>query len=141
MIAAGGYDEAGVAADGEDNFPVPAAIAYWRNQQTPANNSRIFSGGEAHAYMTHHYLTQRFVIPIPDFWLVLLAIPVGKGLSLLLTQSFRRRWFVMTGVSTLGLGLLSLQGYVTAGVLIPWLLPSATVGTYLVLTLTRRNHA
>ncbi len=141
VIAAGGYDEAGVAADGEDNFPVPAAIAYWRQQHTPTNNSRIFSGGEAHAYMTHHYLTHRFVIPIPDLWLVLVAIPVGKGLSLLLNQLAKRRWLITLGMATLGCGLVSLQVYVTAGVLLPWLLPTATVWTYTLLTFMRRNHA
>lgn len=141
MIVPGGYDEAGVAMNGEDNFPVPGAIAYWRNQETPVNNSRIFSGGEAHAYMTHHYLTHRFVIPIPDLWLVLAVIPVGKGLSLLLSQPSRCRWLITSGLLPLGFGLVSLQGYITAGVLIPWFLPSATIGTYLVLTLIRRNHA
>jgi len=141
MIAAGGYDEAGVAKDSEDNFPVPAAIAYWRNQQTPANTSRIFSGGEAHSYMTHHYLTHRFVIPIPDFLLVLLVIPVGKGVSLILTQSSKRRWLVTAAIVLLGFGLISLQMYVTAGVLIPWLLPSVTIWTYTLLTLKRRKHA
>ncbi|MDA0211257.1 MAG: CHASE2 domain-containing protein [Cyanobacteria bacterium FC1] len=140
MIAPGGYDEAGVATNGEDNFPVPGAIAYWRNQETPVNNSRIFSGGEAHAYMTYHYLTHRFVIPIPDLWLVLAAIPVGKGLSLLLSQPSRCRWLITAGILPLGFGLVSLQGYITAGVLVPWFLPSATIGTYLVLTLIRRNH-
>ncbi|MBL1177177.1 CHASE2 domain-containing protein [Pantanalinema sp. GBBB05] len=141
MIAAGGYDEAGVAADGEDNFPVPAAITYWRNQPTPTNDSRIFSGGEAHAYMTHHYLTHRFVIPIPDLWLVLIVIPVSKGLSLLLSQSSKRRWLILSGIAPLGFGLISLQVYITAGVLIPWLLPSITIWTYTVLTLQQRNHA
>jgi len=141
MITAGGYSEAGAASDGEDNFPVPAAIAYWRSQQNPVDDNRILSGGEAHAYMTHHYLTQRFVIPIPDVWLVLAVIPIGKGLSLLLTQPSRRKWLLVVVAVTFGFSWVSLQLYITANVLIPWLLPVVTVWTYPLLKFVRRNNA
>jgi len=140
MIVAGGYSEAGATFEGEDNFPLHAAIAYWRSQQTPPNDNPIFPGGEAHAYMTHHFLTQRLVMPIPGFWLVLAVIPLGKGLSLLLAQR-HRRWMAIGVAATMGYGLVSLQLYLVPGILMPWLLPSATIWIYLLLALMRSNHA
>jgi len=41
----------------------------------------------------------------------------------------------------MGYGLVSLQLYLVPGILMPWLLPSATIWIYLLLALMRRNHA
>jgi hypothetical protein len=140
MITAGEYSEAGAGFEGEDNFPIPAAIADWRSQQVPPNHNPNISGGEVHAYMTHHFLTHRFVVPMPDIWLVLLVIPLGKGLALLFATHAKTQWnFVLMG-ATIGYGLISLQLYLVPGLLLPWLLPSATVWAYLILTFLRRNH-
>lgn len=141
MIVAGGYSEAGAGFEGEDNFPLPAAIAYWRSQQTPPSDNPNLPGGDVHAYMTHHFLTHRFVLPIPDFWLVLAVIPLGKGLTLLLAKQHHRRWILIVAGATLSYGVLSLQLYLVPGMLLPWLVPSATVWTYLLLAFMRRNHA
>lgn len=140
MIAAGGYSEAGANFEGEDNFPLPPAIAYWRSQQQPPDENRVLPGGEAHAYMTHHFLTQRFVIPIPDLWMVLLTIPLGKALALYGSRGHKqRRVWLPLGI-TLGYGVLSLQAYLTAAVLLPWLLPTATLGMYVLSTGKREHH-
>ena len=94
MIAAGGYAEAGASKAGEDNFPVPAAVDYWRSnpsESTPPNMRGVFPGGEAHAYMIHHLLNQRLVVPIPDLWLVGLAALLGKGTALALEKGKKPR--------------------------------------------------
>ncbi len=54
---------------GEDNFAVPLAIAYWRNQE-PLANQQWFTGAESHAYMVQHLLNRQWVIPIPDLWML-----------------------------------------------------------------------
>ncbi|MDX2240702.1 MAG: CHASE2 domain-containing protein [Leptolyngbyaceae cyanobacterium bins.302] len=140
VIMAGGYSEAGGGYRGEDNFPLHPAIAYWRSQQTPPSDNPNLPGGEVHAYMTHHYLNHRFVIPIPDVWVVLAVIPIGKGLALLLATHQSQRWSLILVGTTVAYGLISLQLYLTPGVLLPWLLPSTTVWTYALLTFMRRNH-
>lgn len=138
IITAGGYSEAGAGFAGEDNFPLPAAIAYWRSQQTPPSDNPNFPGGESHAYMTHHFLNHRFVIPVPDVWMVLAVIPIAKGLALLFAQAQRQRIVVLVlGVSAIA-GFASLQLYLSPGILIPWLFPTTLVWSYLVLTFLRR---
>ncbi|MEO0538681.1 MAG: CHASE2 domain-containing protein [Cyanobacteria bacterium P01_A01_bin.123] len=131
IIAPGGYDEAGVNQEGEDNFPMPPAIAYWR-QQT-GNPNRGLTGGEAHSYMIHHYLNQHFIIPIPDTWMVLLTAACSKLLIVILpNQVFKSRW-QFTSVLALGTGVygvLSMQVYISGQLLLPWLLPSLIIWSY-----------
>ncbi|PJF38003.1 MAG: histidine kinase, partial [Phototrophicales bacterium] len=66
IVASGGYAQAGVTP-GADNFTPPLAVYYWRSRfnLAPHNRDR-FTGSEANAYMIHHLLTKRLVIPIPD---------------------------------------------------------------------------
>ncbi|WP_036028263.1 CHASE2 domain-containing protein [Leptolyngbya sp. PCC 6406] len=127
VIAAGGYYEAGLSRDGEDNLPLPPGMGYWRNR---LNIDRVgFTGGEAHAYMIHHLLTQRLVLPIPDLVLVLVAALVGKGWVIYCTPRSGQRWHIIAGLAagTALYGVLSLQLYISGAVLLPWLLPSLTV--------------
>jgi hypothetical protein len=131
MIIAGGYDEVG-----DDNWPLPAALVHWHGQ------SGILTGGQAHAYMTHHFLTDHLVMPIPDLWMVLVAAVGGKAIALGLGQRIRRypvqsRWIFATGAA--GYGLLCLQLYISGLILLPWSLPTLTMGLFL-LPLTRRKH-
>ncbi|WP_205369720.1 CHASE2 domain-containing protein [Thermoleptolyngbya sp. PKUAC-SCTB121] len=130
IVAAGGYEAAGLAPDGADNLVPPPALRYWRDRTLhPATH---FTGGEAHAYMTHHHLAHRLVVPIPDLWMILLAAVGGKALSLYLGDRPYPRRLVAAGLvaATAGYGLLSLQLYISAGVLLPWLLPSLAVWCY-----------
>ena len=132
IIASGGYPEAGVNP-GEDNFPVPLAVAYWRERfGLPSGSFHNFTGSEANAYMIHHLLTQRLVVPIPALWAIAVAALLGKGFTLLLRKQYRhrQRWAVgLTGVTLIS-GLVGLQLYLSAGILLPWLLPSATFLVY-----------
>jgi hypothetical protein len=160
LIAAGGYDEAGVAADGHDNFPLPLAVGYWRSHQNPPDPRQILPGGEAQAYMIHHLLNQRLVVPIPDLWLVVLAALLGKGTALLLKRvreerkndkqkllllvlpSARGTALLLLGGATTIYGLASLQLYISTAVLLPWVLPVSTFWTFIVLGLLKgKSHA
>ena len=134
IIAPGGYPQAGITP-GEDNFPVPLAISYWRERLGLASGSpHNFTGSEANAYMIHHLLTQRLVVPIPTLWAIAVAAFLGKGFTLLLQKQYHQRQqsaVGLTGVTAIsGLGLVGLQLYLSAGILIPWLLPSATFLVY-----------
>ncbi len=133
IIAPGGYPQAGVTP-GADNFPVPLAVAYWRERLGLASgSSHNFTGSEANAYMIHHLLTQRLVVPIPALWAIAVAALLGKGFTLLLRKQYRQRqlWAVgITGITAIS-GLVGLQLYLSAGILLPWLLPSATFLVYI----------
>jgi hypothetical protein len=130
ILAPGGYDEAGILTSGEDNLPVPTALAYWRQQLNLTDQQRGFTGGEAHAYMAHHFLNQRLVIPIPDLWLIGLAAVLGKALSLRWRSDHPQRWRLFLVGGTMGYGLISLQAYLSAAILLPWLLPTLTLWIY-----------
>lgn len=141
IIAPGGYDEAGVSQQGEDNFPMPPAIAYWR-QQT-GNPNRGLTGGEAHGYMIHHYLKQHFVMPIPDTWMVLLAAVAGKVLMLMLpahTVESRSKVTLGLALATGVYGGVSLQVYISGQLLLPWLLPSLMIWSYWLPLLLEKNY-
>ncbi len=158
MIAPGGYGEAGVSKGGEDNFPIPPAVGYWRSQETPPDFRGMLSGGEAHAYMIHHLLNQRVVVPIPDLWLVGVAALLGKGTVLALAEQKQKRkhakekrklfllpsrcgkWVFLGGATAI-YGLASLQLYITAAVLLPLLMPTATFWIYVLLAqLEKKSH-
>ncbi|TVP65885.1 MAG: CHASE2 domain-containing protein [Leptolyngbya sp. LCM1.Bin17] len=130
IVAPGGYHAAGLVADGDDNMPAPPAFAHWRDRTSlPAD---IITGGEAHAYMVHHLITERLVVPIPDVWLILVAAVGGKALALYMQGRSPRPAYVVIalGAATVGYGLVSLQLYISGAVLLPWLLPSLTVWLY-----------
>lgn len=142
IIAPGGYDQAGITKVGEDNPTLPSAIAYWRQQRGDLNET--FTGGEIHAYMAHHFLKQHLITPIPDLWLVLLAGLIAKAVTLNLKQRQLKPTLgvLILGITTLSYGVISLQLYITAAILLPWLLPSAVVCSYLMPYFwSRRHHA
>ena len=133
IIAPGGYPQAGITP-GADNFPVPLAVAYWRERfgLTPGNPHN-FTGSEANAYMIYHLLTQRLVVPIPTFWAIAITALLGKGFTLLLRKHYsqRQQWALsLTGITAIS-GLVGLQLYLAAGILLPWFLPSATFLLYI----------
>jgi len=142
IIAPGGYGEAGVSKEGEDNFPLPAAVNYWFQQHQPPIFRDSFTGGEAHAYLIHHFLHRRLVVPIPDLWLLGLAVLLGKGIKqtgvIAFLQRRQRLLMVLLGGTTV-YGLVSLQVYISAAVLLPWVFPVVMVGTYALPMLWRNN--
>lgn len=150
LIAAGGYGSAGITSPDEDNYLPSAATRYWRSDEPQAQRNHILTGGEAHAYAIHHFRQGHLVIPVPDFWMVLLAAIAGKVIVQfwlpalqasgaatvpIPNPSIRRRvklGGMIAGV-VLGSTWLSAQIFVSAQLLIPITLPLATVGSYLVL--------
>jgi hypothetical protein len=153
---------AGEYAGGEgfdDQYELPSALSYWRNRLPDDNNAAQFpndgsvntptylpklTGAEAHAYMVHHLLNQRLVMPIPDVWLVGLTALIGKVVILVLQkrQSRLHRQLLLTGLAgaTLLYGWVSLQLYISAAILVPWLLPAVTLWVYFLLNLKGRRH-
>jgi hypothetical protein len=144
IIAPGGYSQAGIDAPGEDNFDIPAAVSYWRQQyraENTAGNKRYFTGGEAHGYIVHHLLTQHLVVPIPDLWLVIAAAVLGKGSLLVLSsQSWQqqRRLLYWAAIATISYSLIGLQLYISLKILMPWFFPSVLLWFYLFPTLRRQ---
>jgi hypothetical protein len=72
------------------------------------------------------------VIAIPDLWMTGVAILIGKGTVLLWGQfPGQRRWGLMGLMGgTIAYGWLSLQVFVSAALLLPWLLPSLVIWGY-----------
>ncbi len=140
VIIAPGYSDAGVSKDGEDNFELPAAVAYWRGQENSAN--KLFTGGEYHAYMVHHLLTQRLVVPIPDLWMIGIAILLGKIIYLWRQrkQHHPSSGLIPVTIITVVYGLVSLQFYISStAVLLPWFLPSVTLWIYVLPAVFRKK--
>ncbi|NES22895.1 MAG: CHASE2 domain-containing protein, partial [Symploca sp. SIO3E6] len=140
IIAAGGYEDA------EDSFSLPLAVGYWcdvyrRESQTVC--PRNFTGGEAHAYMIHHLLSQHRLVLIPDFWLIVLAALIGKGTTLVLwEQPVKQRQQSITWLAflTAAWGLVGLQVYLAALVAIPWFLPSVIFWTYILCSSQEKHN-
>lgn len=136
LIAVGDDERLGMAAGQPDRFPAPFATSYWTQQPW-------LTGGESLAYMIHHFLMQRLVIPIPDAWLIGVVIVLGKGMVLFWE---RKRWSqnqrlqATAGVlgATAVYGIVSLQFYISAAVLLPWFLPSAAFLAYALPVLSRK---
>ncbi len=139
MIAPGGYDlQPGVS--GADQFPVPAAMQYWWQQQNLQVPESI-TGAEIHAYLFEHFSSDRLMIPIPDLWMLGLAVIVGKGL-VVLSLYWGDRWHgvAILTTTTMIYGILSLQLYVTAALVLPWSLPTLLILIYGIPALVWRNR-
>ncbi|MEB3355113.1 MAG: CHASE2 domain-containing protein [Synechococcales bacterium] len=142
LIAAGSDDRTAIAPGSPDRFPAPLALRYWQRQHW-------LTGGESLAYMTQHLTTQRLVVPVPHLWMVGLAAVVAKATVVGLKGHQRRphlngkRWARYVGlglaIATLALGLLSLQLFISAELLFPWLLPAVLFWAYVLPTL-RSSH-
>jgi len=133
IVAPGGYDEA------EDNFTMPSAIGYWLKQRSQ-NPRRRFTGGEVHAYMVHHFLNKRLVVPIPDIWMIGVVVLLGKGTKLLFEnhKNWQKGGIALVGITAI-YGVVSLQVYISGAILLPWFLPSAMLGIYALPVVLRRR--
>ena len=139
MIVPGGYGEAGVFKEGQDNYTLPNAISYWlkTSQQNPR---RQFTGGEAHAYMFHHFIHSWIVIPIPDLWLIAVAALFGKVIILSNLKDRQRGVILVTVIAIYG--LVSLQIYLTVAILLPWFLPAIMMLVYAIpASLRKKTYA
>lgn len=159
IVASGQYAEAGIDPLQFDTFAAPFALRYWRNRQEfspPASldhpiNSSItateITGAEVHAYAIHHLLNQRWVTAIPDLWMVGAAVLVGQGIVVLIRHQpfgfyrFNPRYgLIGLAIATLGYGWLSLQLYISARILLPWILPTVLVWIYVLPSFRRNAH-
>jgi hypothetical protein len=139
LIAVGSDERLGIAPGQPDRLATPSAMSYWTQQPW-------LTGGESLAYMTQHFLTRHLVIPIPDIWTIGIAVILGKITVFVLHRQSRlspaRRLQIIA--CSLGAvivyGVVGLQLYISAAVLIPWLLPSSVFLAY-VLPATKKNHA
>lgn len=142
LIAPWGYGEAGVDQEGEDNYLLPTAVKYWRHRIPLDLRPSVFPGAEAHAYMTHHFLNRRLVIPVPDLWMILLTAVCAKGFILVIRQSksdVPLKWTgVLTGV-TLSYGVLSFQLYISGNILLPIVFPTVTIWAYIMFALLEKK--
>ena len=127
LIASGGYDAAGIDLSDSDNFPVPAALSVWERES--------FTGGEVHAYMLHHLLTDYRVYPIPDLWMILLIAIVAKELRLRVPHNAQRRqeWTIAIALASVAYSVISLQIFRAAGLIVPIFLPVTVLWLYVYL--------
>lgn len=137
IIAPGGYGEAGVFQEGQDNYQIPNAISYWLKTQQQSGYRR-FTGGEAHAYMVHHFTKSWLVIPVPDLWMIGVAVLWGKGILLTNLKPFKRGVVLLSGISVYG--VICLQVYVMGAILLPWVLPSVMIASYALPMVLRRKR-
>jgi CHASE2 domain/CHAT domain len=140
VLIAGGSDERLVIAPGQpDRTPAPSATSFWTNQDW-------LTGGESLAYMTQHFLKRHLVIPIPDLWLIGIAAILGRITVFLLKKkssvdpTYRTKIITTSTGVVVFYGLLGLQLYISAAVLLPWFLPSSVFLTYVLPITRRKNH-
>ena len=133
MIVPGGYANAGINRPGEDNFPAPPAFCYWQQKSQPNRRCRILLGGEIHAYLFHHFLEEKPVVPVPDLWFLWLFALAAKGLKVGVEQYEigHKKVVIFLSVGTLVYGFVCLQLYVSASILLPIFIPVSLVWIYL----------
>ncbi|NEP53776.1 MAG: hypothetical protein F6K65_35240, partial [Moorea sp. SIO3C2] len=159
IVASGGYQQAGIDQEGEDNHLLPLPVAFWRGSQGWQDwfdTKESFTGGEAHSYIAHHLFSQHLVIPIPNALMILLTAVLGKGFRLI-KQNYPKQGSREQGagsredgikIITINLKtflsnldnawfiywlvycLVSLQFYISLKVLLPTLMPLVVFSTY-----------
>jgi CHASE2 domain-containing sensor protein len=134
IIAPGGYDGAGLNCEDGDNFSLPRAISFWQG----ASQNR-FTGGEYHAYIVHHLLRRRLVVPIPDFLMILCAALMGKCTLMIIQENtyLKKQLRLVLGSATLVYILVALQIYISWAILVPCFFPIIVFWSYLI---GGRNH-
>jgi CHASE2 domain/CHAT domain len=117
ILASDGYDDTGM----QDRFELPGAIGFWQQQGRADRKLSRLTGGEVLAYSTAHFLgQQKWVITVPDFLLLLLVGLLAKGL-----KSGPSNIRPVDRVFPVGIYMLaSWQIYITAGLILPILLPT-----------------
>ncbi|MGD1874660.1 MAG: CHASE2 domain-containing protein [Mastigocoleus sp.] len=132
LIAVGSDERLGIAQGKPDRMPMPPAMSYWMPEK------EWMTGAESLAYMTHHFLRNRMVTPIPDIWMIGLAVIFSKIIVLLIERqsSISPQLQMQLIAGSLGgiifYGIATLQLYIYAAVLLPWLLPSAVFLGYII---------
>jgi CHASE2 domain len=138
IIAAGGYMGIQSQSDLEDpdTYLMPKAIQYWRSRNLATGNLPKLTGGEIIAYSTYHFYNQKFLIPIPDSWMLLISVLTGKIVSLIPNLRRRKLFWISSTVVYIG---ISFQIYVVAQIIVPCIIPVIIWNWYGLLG-TRRKY-
>ncbi|BAY24042.1 putative Chase2 sensor protein [Calothrix sp. NIES-2100] len=144
LIGAAGYKDSGLSNDHSDIFPLPLGVAYWRRQYPTSGLLRDFTGVEINAYMMQNLMKQHLIIPIPDLWIMGIAVFFGKGTQLFLLQRQQskrssRLLIALLAGGTVIYGLISMQMYISLNLLVPLFLPSATFWFYILSVLRTKD--
>ncbi len=144
LIGAGGYKDSGLSNEHSDIFPLPLGVAYWRMQNPTGGLLQDFTGVEINAYMTQNLIKQHLIIPIPDLWMIGIAVLFGKGTQIFLLQyqyskRCRRLLIALLVGGTVIFALISMQMYISLSLLVPLFLPSATFWVYTLSELRKKN--
>ncbi|MBD3883968.1 CHAT domain-containing protein [Phormidium tenue FACHB-886] len=115
MTAPGADEHLGIAPRDPDRTYAPVALRYWQPQH-------CLNGEEALACVIHHQLNQRLAVPTPDLWMLGIAVLLGKGAELRNRSGLQKQHITRFAAATLLYGLISLQLYISATALLPWLL-------------------
>lgn len=141
LVAPGSDARLGMGDGTPDRTLAPTALRY-------ATGQEWLTGGEALAYMIHHWTRQHLVLRIPDLWMVAVAILLGKAIAILIghrSQQWNQITRLQVTAALVGLvaiySFMVLQLYISALILIPWFLPSSMFLTYSLSAIKRRNHA
>ncbi len=125
VLIVANYPEAGLDGYNKDyTSNVPLAVQWGTPLDRPS--PQVFTGGEHLAYSIHHFMKRHFVIPVPDLWMVLIAGTIAKLFQIRGYGRSRHKW-LWTSFSILGYGILGLQLYLSAKLLLPFFLPSLTL--------------
>jgi hypothetical protein len=137
VLISANYSEAGVFKQGEDSFAQPSAIPYWLQQSSSTKQRESYTGGEVQAYAIHHFLRDRYVIPVPDAWMMIVFLAGGAILvSFWQPRSHRQVYLVLT--ITLSLyTLASIEIYISGGLLLPIVFPAIAAIVYCLPKLTK----
>ncbi|MEH2058599.1 MAG: CHASE2 domain-containing protein [Nostoc sp.] len=138
LIATGDDNRLGSALGEHDYSPAPLAIEYWTQQSW-------LTGGESLAYMIHHFLKHRLVVIIPNIWMICIAVISSKIVIFTLKKPSYlspqlHQQIMLTSVGgVIAYGIATLQIYISAAILLPWLLPSSVFLSY-IFTATKKKH-
>jgi hypothetical protein len=119
VIIAAASEQMGMVAGQADQVVAPIAMSYMTGQSW-------LTGGESLAYMTHHFLQRHYIRPIPDLWLIGSAVVIAKlmGLGFDRFNLIQKNQKLIGGSVPILYGIAGLQLYVSAGILLPWFLPT-----------------
>ncbi|MEM9543546.1 MAG: CHASE2 domain-containing protein [Cyanobacteria bacterium P01_E01_bin.42] len=137
IIIPGGYEQA------DDNFDAPLAIRYWQWKNTRKPSFTSFVGGEAHAYMVHHWLSRsNWIVLIPTFWCIFLASILGRITGIFLSNQKKeecQKNTIYLGIMTGFYGIIIVQLYISFSTLFPWFLPSVAFWLFIVSMWRKKN--
>jgi hypothetical protein len=137
VLISANYSEAGVFKQGEDSFAQPAAIRYWLQQSALTRQRETYTGGEVQAYAVHHFLRDRYVIPIPDAWMMIVFFTGSAILVGFWQPRSRRQVYLLLSASVSLYTLASIEIYISGGMILPIVFPAITAIVYCLPKLTK----